>query len=616
MATDRIDPIAPRDAGPTAEPGAGAPTAGLDGVPGTTGAVGGDANLTADTATASAQARPRPRKRILGPWTPPFDASPVFELLNARIGPNWRSFFAERQLLVWTLALAIGVGVGYAAILFRMLIGLFQYPWLGTTTERVITAAANVPWIIILLAPVCGGLIVGYFLQFHVPGRRAHGVADVIEARALNDCKIPVTIGLWSAFLATLSLGFGASGGREGPMVHLGATIASALEDRFHLEPGARRTLLACGVAAAVSGSFNAPLAGVLFAHEVILAHYALRAFVPIVLASVCAAVISRVHFGDVVAFVIPQYQITTYWEFPAFALLGLTCAVVAITFEATLMATERASWRIDVPLWVRPAIGGLCVGIIALAFPHVLGVGYEATDRALYQQFPLWMLLALIVAKTAATAVTLASRFAGGIFSPSIYLGAMAGGAFGIIASSVFPEMSSSHGLYAILGMGGVAAAVLGAPFSTTLVVFELTGGFELSIALLVTVSISNGLTQAVLGYNFFHWQLAKRGLSLQDGPHQEIMRRLLVRNFMREIDPSQTHEDEDLTLRDDEAPRLHARDTLETALRVFDTHGLTRIPVVSAADETRIIAWAERLSALSAYNKALIDSHVEEHR
>lgn len=533
-------------------------------------------------------------------------------IIIERYAPNVQGFLADRQPLVWLLALLIGLAVAYAAIVFRLAIGFFQLPWLMTSSERVASAAAELPWWQLLLGPTIGGLIVGTVLERWMPGRRAHAVADVIEARAVRDSRIDPKVGLLSAGLAALSLGSGASAGREGPVVHLGATLAALIQARLDLSAGARRTLLGCGVAAAVSASFNAPIAGMLFAHEVILAHYAMRAFVPIVISSVVAAAIARHHFGNFPAFVIPEYQITSYLEFPAFALLGVTCALVAIMFEFALMVTERLTWRIDMPLPLRTMLTGLMVGLIALVFPQVLGVGYETTDQALYQKLPLWLLLSLILAKTAATAISLAGRFAGGIFSPSLYLGAITGAAFGSIAVAAFPDLGASHGLYAILGMGAVAAAVLGAPISTTLIVFELTGGYQMTIALLLTVSISVGLTQAFLGQSYFHWQLGKRGLFLQEGPHKSIVRQLKVRDFMTPLEPAEQVD----PISGQDEPWLLASDTLERALRAYDHSGRARIPVVADNDPTRIVAWADRMAALSAFNKALIDSHVEQHR
>jgi CIC family chloride channel protein len=276
-------------------------------------------------------------------------------------------------------------------------------------------------------------------------------------------------------------------------------------------------------------------------------------------------------------------------------------------------MGTDWLARTVPIRLWMRPVVGGLLVGAIALLFPEILGVGYEATDMALKQQLPLAMLLALIVAKTAATAVTLASRFGGGVFSPSLYLGAMTGGAFGYLAAAAFPDIASSHGLYAILGMGAVTAAVLGAPISTTMIVFELTGGLALSIALLLTVGIASAATQLVHGRSFFHWQLGMRGLFLQEGPHKRLVRLLRVRDFMTRLGEDEAVEPFDAS---SDTPRLSPADSIEHALRVFDAAGVSRVPVIDQEDRSRIVGWAHHVDALTVFNAALIDASIEEHR
>jgi CIC family chloride channel protein len=531
-----------------------------------------------------------------------------FGLAADWVRPNLTSYLSSRQPLLWLLALGLGVTVGVAAIAFRESIGWFQLWWLGDTSEHVASAARNVEWYWIMAGPVLGGLAVGGLLQF-LPQRRAGGVADVIEARALSGRTLSARNGAIAAGITALSLGSGASAGREGPVVHLGASIAASASRRFALPGWASRTLLGCGVAAAISASFNAPIAGVLFAHEVVLGHYAMRAFVPVVISSVAGGILSRLWFGDFAAFSIPQYQITSLWEFPAFALLGAACALVAIAFQASLMAADYAARHVEMPNWLRPAAGGVLVGAIALAFPEVLGVGYEATDRALTTQISLSAMLTLLLAKTAATAITLASRFGGGVFSPSLYLGAMTGGAFGIVAASVFPDMASSQGLYAILGMGAVAAAVLGAPVSTAVMVFELTGGYALSIALLLTISIATGIVNALHGHSFFHWQLRMRGVFLQQGPQWEAGRSCRVRDFMTPAAPEDAQPDLDL-------PRLSPDETLEHALRRFDQGGHARLPVADPADPSAVLGWASQVHALRHFNKALIEATEEEHK
>ncbi|MEM7620760.1 MAG: chloride channel protein [Pseudomonadota bacterium] len=532
-----------------------------------------------------------------------------------RTRPNLHKFWREKHIFIWFLALVVGIFAAYVAIIFRVLIGLTQDIWLGTTSERVFAAAQVLPSWMIFLGPVIGGILVGLLLQFVMPGKRALGVADVIEARAIKDCKMAPGAAIWSALISILSLGFGASAGREGPVVHLGAAIASKLEDLFQLPSSARRTLLACGVATAVSASFNAPIAGVLFAHEVILAHYALSAFVPIVISSVVGTILSRIYFGDAAAFIIPNYQITSHWEFPAFALLGLICAAVAIIFQFSLIYTDKVARNIHMPLWLRPVIGGVIVGGIAIFFPQILGVGYDTTDAALNQNLTIATLFALLVAKTAATAITLASRFGGGVFSPSLYLGAMTGGAFGLIATAVFPEVSSSHGVYAIVGMGAVSAAVIGAPISTTLIVFELTGGYEVTLALLLAVSIATALNQAINGMGFFHWQLKNRGHFLHESIDQQIAKRLKVHHFMTKFEPGEG-QDKIKSLDPKTMIWLTSDHTLQQTLRAFDKNACHKIAVIKSTENFEIIGWAEHWAALAALNQALVDIQVEEHR
>ena len=528
------------------------------------------------------------------------------------IEPNIRTWLDSRQPKIWALALAAGLVVSAAALLFRLTIGWIQLGWLGDTTERVASVARDLHWSLLLLGPVAGGLLVGLALRYLLPARRTYAVADVIEARAGSSRALDLRDAIVSAGVTALSLGSGASAGREGPVVHLGAAVATATGRYFQLPDWGKRTLMGCGVAAAISASFNAPIAGVLFAHEVILGHYAMRAFVPIVLASVSGTIVSRLYFGDVAAFTVPDYQITSLWEFPAFAILGLVCALVSVLFQFSLMAADYVARNLTIPLILRPVIGGLAVGLIALAFPEVLGVGYEATDRALQNDLTLTLMLMLLVAKTAATAITLASRFGGGIFSPSLYLGAMAGGAYGLIAASIFPDMASSQGLYAILGMGAVAAAVLGAPISTTVMVFELTGGYALSIALLLAVSISNGINNALHGHSFFHWQLEMRGLFLREGPHMHVVRVRRVRDFMT---PRGEAEPETLAEAAPDLPVLKGEDTLEHALRLFDQGGHDALPVVDPEDETKLGGWASQVRALRYFNSALIEQSREAH-
>lgn len=537
----------------------------------------------------------------------------ALRLVRRWVRPNWASFQAAEQPKLWALAVAAGIGGTLVAIVFRFAISLVQIVWLGTGSEDHAGALASLPWWIVVAGPVAGGVVVGAILFFWGPAHRAGGIADVIEARARDTSMLTPRDALIGSAVSAITLGAGGSAGREGPVVYLAAAASRALFRVFALPLSSRRVMLGCGAAAAISASFNAPIAGVLFAHEVILGHFALSALAPIVISAGTAAVLARAWFGDAPAFVLPDFHITSYWEFPAFALLGVVCALVAIGFQAALIGTDWAARHVRMRAWLRPAVGGLLVGGIALAFPQILGVGYQSTDAALAGSLGLGTMLALIFAKTAATAITLGSRFGGGIVSPALFVGAMTGGAFGLIAASVFPGLASSEGLYATIGMGAVAAAVLGAPISTAVMIFELTGGFALSIALLFSVAIATGLSHAIMGRSWFHWQLYTRGIMLDEGPHRQVVKFIYVSGFMTPLAPDETPPAFDIA---SGAAWLRPADTLESALRAFDAAGTSRLPVLERQDkELKQIGWADQVRALMSFNKALVETSREEH-
>lgn len=566
---------------------------------------------------------------------------------------NIRAYIRSHDKIVSNLlAIFIGIGVAYAAIAFRGLIFLTQEIALENAEEDILHHIATLEWWKILLSTVSGGLIISGIYRFLMRDERPSSIAEVMEANALHHTKIPTRHGIFSAVASALAIGTGSAAGREGPVVHLGATLASWVSDRLHLSQSISRTLLGCGVAAAVSASFNAPIAGVFFALEVILGHYALQAFAPIVIASVSAAIVSRIHLGDFPAFIIPQYHITSFWEFPAFLMLGVVSSMAAIIFIKSLFFTEDIAGKLPLPEWLRPPVGGLMVGLLAIFCPYILGAGYGTTDGALKELLPLSLLFMLIFAKTAATAVSFAFRYGAGVFTPSLFLGAMVGGAFGGLATLALPDFSSGQGLYAIVGMGAVASAVLGAPISTILIIFELTGDYQITMALMAAVVVANLITTHYLkASSFFHMQLARRGLDLEGGRARHLMRTSYVRNLMcddyatlehsaplEEIrDRLLNHPYNNLFVLDDtqaiigvitfmelrktptEEPQtatdicrkvahlLEPDDNLEYAFDLFDRSGEEKIPVIH---EAKIIGVLYHRDVLSAYNKALLDS------
>jgi CIC family chloride channel protein len=580
-----------------------------------------------------------------------------------RLLVSLKRFRRNDQLILSILAVVIGVFSGLAAIGFRYAIDLVQRLFYGFGGENVATLAAELPWWHLLLAPAVGGLLVGVLIYFVMPGRRPQGVAQVIEASALQGGRMSLTTGLKAAVVSAVSIGAGASVGREGPVVHLGASLGGWLANQLHLGRSLSRTLLGCGVAAAVAASFNAPIAGTFFALEVVVGHYALSAFAPIVIASVTGTLVSRMHYGDFPAFILPdRWVIVSFWEFPAFALLGVVSAVAAIVFMRSVFYTETVIARVPIPAWSRPAVAGLLIGVIAVGFPQVLGVGYEATDAALSALYPLWLLVALIVLKTAATAIALGGGFGGGVFSPSLFIGAMVGGSFGVIATQAFPELSSGHGAYTMIGMGAMAGAVLGAPISTILMIFELTGDYELTIAVMIATVIASTITSQVEGRSFFLWQLEQRGINIKGGHEISLLRAIKVQSIMDHrfttvapdlpiaqvrselqaapwgelfvIDEGRkllgtitfadlhdaaftTSHDADWTARNvtrDHPTALDVHEDLESAVKVFAASGEVHLPVVEDRESLILLGVAHEHKVMAAYHRALVQARAEE--
>ena len=457
-----------------------------------------------------------------------------------------RQLVRNEQIILAALAVAVGALGGGAAIAFREAIQGVQFAFFGFRGELFHSQIVDHVWWWILLAPAGGGLLVGLILRFYSPERRPLGVADVIEASALHAGRMSLNAGLRGFVISAITIGSGGSAGREGPVVHFAAALSAKTARLLHLDRSLGQTLLGCGVAAGVAASFNAPIAGVFFALEVVTGNYALASFAPVVIASVTGTIVSRGYFGDFPAFVLPPHEISSLLEFPAFAMLGALSAVVAMSFVWSVDVVQRTQRRLDLPIWLRPCVAGLLVGAIGLVFPQIMGVGYEATDEALNEELALHMLIILIVLKTTATAITLGSGLGGGVFSPSLFLGAMLGGAFGVVATEIFPHLSSGHGAYTLVGMGAVAGAVLGAPISTILIVFEMTGDYELTIAVMIATVIASQIMVQVFGHSYFGWQLAGRGVNLAGGRESRVLRQTKVRSVMKQdfvsVQPSAT--------------------------------------------------------------------------
>ena len=292
----------------------------------------------------------------------------------------------------------------------------------------------------------------------------------------------------------------------------------------------------------------NKPIAGVIFALEVVVGYYALRVFSPVVVAAMGAVIVRHSVYGNRSEFSLPDYQIGSLWELPAFALLGFAAALVVQGF-IYLVAFSRASWnKSSVPRWIRPAFAGVAIGVLAVYYPLALGVGYEGTSLALNESLPITLLFALLVAKLLGGAMALGSGFPGGVFSPALFAGAMLGGVYWFLMQTALPVDISSQGVYSVVGMAAVASAMLGAPISTLLIVFELTVNYDLVIAVMLAAAMASTFMQLLPHSSFFRWQLSERGINLNTGRDQGLLRTRTIDEFVTknyiEVDASSTLE------------------------------------------------------------------------
>ena len=441
-------------------------------------------------------------------------------------------------------ALIVGIGTGLGAVAFRYLISFVEFvgfDWFPQLTSRWGNAY-------VIIIPVIGGLIVGPLIYYFAREAKGHGVPEVMEAVALQGGRIRPVVAVVKSLASSISIGSGGSVGREGPIVQIGSAIGSTLGQRLKLSDDRIRNLVACGAAGGIAATFNAPIAGVFFALEIILGEFSVRYFSSVVVSAIAASVIGRAVFGDIPAFIIPfEYGMNSPWEFLFYPLLGVFAAIMGVIFVRTLYWSEDVFEKGKmVPEWLRPAIGGLLLGIVALVYPVVSGVswdrmpqifnvGYKVIENALASELTLAVVLILLVLKLIATSLTLGSGGSGGVFAPSLFMGAMLGTAFEIIVNRFFPGIAAPPGAYALVGMGAVFAASAHAPITAVLILFELTGDYHIILPLMLTVVIATLFAQWLLGgESIYSLKLTRRGVHIQRGRDVDVMQSVFVNEIM----------------------------------------------------------------------------------
>jgi CIC family chloride channel protein len=574
---------------------------------------------------------------------------------------EFSKYHSPGELILLFTAMGVGLGAGIGAVIFRWLINAVRqisYQWIPDQVQ-------GLGMFYLILVPTLGGIIVGPLIYFFAREAKGHGVPEVMEAVALRGGRIRPAVAVVKSLASSLCIGTGGSVGREGPIVQIGSALGSTVGQVLKWSDDRVRNLVACGAAAGIAATFNAPIAGVIFALEVILGDFGVRTFGTVVISSVTASVVGRAAFGDVPAFVVPEYAIKSLWEFPMYLVLGGLAALVAVAYTRLIYKAEDIfdGWQ-SVPEWVKPAIGGAILGVIALLYgqvpilsfehiPQIYGVGYETIESGMLGNEILPAMLALMVLKILSTALTLGSGGSGGVFAPGLFIGSMLGGSFGRLMQIISPALTAPPGAYALVGMGALFAGATHASMTAVVIMFEMTGDYSIILPLMVTVVTSSLLSRYLLGgESIYTLKLTRRGVRLRHGRNVDILQRVRVDEVMTSdvvtvLPDTPGSELTQLFLQTnrhafpvvDERGRLSGivsladlRDakgdvakkrvsdlmtrslitvfpdeTLDVVLKKMGPRDLSRLPVVSREDPNLLVGDIRRNDVVSAYNLAL---------
>ncbi len=450
--------------------------------------------------------------------------------LSWKITPN-----RENLIALLLAAVVIGMTTGALAVAFRYLL-LLTTDLFWPDPFALLQVNEQYPWYLVLLIPAFGGLLIGPLISRFSPETRGAGVPEVIEAVVNREGTIRHRTALFKTLFTALSIGCGASVGREGPVVHIGSSVGSSIAQLIKLPAEWRRVFLACGAAAGIAATFNAPMAGMLFAAEIILVDFQVSYLSHIAISAVTATVVSHHFLGSLPTFQVPSYELVSYLELPLYALLGFFAGLLSILFIRAVSGVENLFNHFNVPFSFRPALAGLLIGSLAIGWPQILGVGYESINLALTSKIAIGLILIVLPLKLLATASSVGAGFSGGIFAPSLVLGALLGGLFGSIAELLFPGSVASSPGYSLIGMGAVVAGTTLAPITAIFTIFELTYNFDIILPLMTCCITSLVTVQKFYGYSIYETKLLRKGVRMVRGHDVNLLRAMQVGDYMDE--------------------------------------------------------------------------------
>ncbi|BBO84975.1 chloride channel protein [Desulfosarcina ovata subsp. sediminis] len=576
-------------------------------------------------------------------------------------GIKWR-LQSDHETLIPLLIVAVLIGVltGFLAVGFRYLL-LVASRLCWHDPLDIIGGATQLPWIAVILIPLSGGLLVGPIVSKLAPETRGAGVPEVIHAVASKQGIIRHRTTFYKILSTVVSIGSGASVGREGPIVHIGASVGSSVAQLVRLSSEWRSVFLACGAAAGIAATFNAPMAGMLFAVEIILVDFEISYLSHIAISAVAATVVSHQFLGNLPAFDIPPYTLVSYWEILLYGLLGIIAGFVSIAFIKSISIVEDTLNRFRIPSGLQPAVGGLIVGLLAVKVPHVLGVGYQSVNLILTGKMALDIIAVVLVCKLAATSFSIGGGFSGGIFAPSLVLGALLGGIFGVAVNHLFPEWSAAYPAYGLVGMGAIVSGVTMAPITAIFTIFELTYNFEIILPLITSCITSLIVVKKFYGNSIYETKLLKKGIKIVRGHDVNLLRSIHVTEYMdrayerigvgtglldliaKARESTYPHfvvlNDGDelvgmLSMRDlkyclsdmadlstivvaadimtQNVHCLVPADTLETAFEAFEGKHISTLPVVDPVNRKKVLGILKKSNLILAYNEKVLKTHI----
>jgi len=578
------------------------------------------------------------------------------------IGNKFRTFIwpqlAKRtpgENLFLLLLPLVGLAVGFTSVVTAHIISFLQNQFWGNG-QNLLAVAKDNPWPLHILIPLVGGLLVGLIGLFFRVQTRGGGITTIMQAVSLKGGVISVRQTVPRDWAAIVTISTGGSLGREGAMALLASAIGSYTGRRCKLTTQQLRVLVCASAAAALAAVYNAPIGGSLFALEILMGNFALEVLGPVVVVSVISTIVFRTCMGNLPRFEVPHYELVSAWELLPYLALGVLSGLISLLFMRTLFGTQSVFEKLPGPKWVKPAIGMALVGVIGVWFPHVYGNGFEAVNQNLRGELAIKLLLILIPLKMLASSLTFGSGGAGGLFTPSLMLGSLIGGAFGFEVHRLFPHAAAEQGAYALVGMGGLLAGMTHAPLTAIMMIFEQTNNYQIVLPLMFVCIVSHFTTRLFKARSMEEESLYRRGVVLPTGLEAGVMQSLRVEDIMHDDvsavshsvpfpmvveqflkEPysniyvvnsagkflgairlhsmkEMLHQGESLStviaddLVDDSFQFVTPRQTLSDVMEIFWRENAERLPVINNPTDRKLIGWISKRDLLGVYSQEIM--------